>query len=322
MSSPCAYLGIDGGGSQTRSLLVNQDGRVLASASGGPGNALQLETGVLQLNLQNLIHETLKSIQKPVRLLSAAIGLAGTSAPESRDKASEVIATLEPQPEAGYALLTDIRVALTGALLDRPGLICIAGTGSICYGRDAGGELHRTGGWGSTFDDLGSGHWIGQEAIRRALQQADGRIGGSELLRAVLEHFKLKSLEALIPKINQRSLPHSEVASLCPVVCKLAQNKDASALEVVQYAAREICNLISTTMKKCSASQLVLQGGLLNNPSIIRQHLTELLEVNEPKLQIIAAVLSPCAGAVIEAYRNQHGCLPSSKFIDNLKVTA
>jgi N-acetylglucosamine kinase-like BadF-type ATPase len=63
-------------------------------------------------------------------------------------------------------VISDAEGALLGALGGRPGLLVLAGTGSIVLGRDHRGRLARAGGLGPLLGDEGSAFWLGREWLR------------------------------------------------------------------------------------------------------------------------------------------------------------
>lgn len=225
-------------------------------------------------------------------------------------------------PSVDRALLkTDAEIALTSTFVDQAGMTLIAGTGSICFGRDTNGDLHRTGGWGSEFDDAGSGAWIGHQAIRLALQQADGRLPKSSFQEAVFQHFQIQSLDHLQGLIQDNKLTNTTLASVCPAVLDAAQNGDSLAQSLCQAATEEHKKLLLATQEKCQSRFYSLAGGLFSENSPFKHWLVQALQLKVPELQLIHAQLPAVAGAVIEAYLHAHTRLPSD-FLEALRSQA
>ena len=97
-------------------------------------------------------------------------------------------------------------IALVAGVGDEPGVVIVAGTGSIAYGRNARGEAARAGGWGYVLGDEGSGYWIGRLALRAVVRQADGRGAATALTPRMLAHFGVSRPQDLIHEVYYRSL--------------------------------------------------------------------------------------------------------------------
>src|SRR5205085_1278058 len=83
---------------------------------------------------------------------------------------------------------------------DAPGIVIIAGTGSIVYGRNQRGEAARAGGWGHLIGDEGSGYWIGREALAAVMRAEDGRGPSTRMTADILEFFTVADVSRL-PRI-------------------------------------------------------------------------------------------------------------------------
>ena len=124
----------------------------------------------------------------------------------------------------------DAVTALAGASVAQPGVIVIAGTGAVAYGRLDSGAEARSGGWGYLIGDEGSGYWIGIEAIRAACQASDGRGEPTTLIERIPEHLHVDDLRALHRKLYAQEIPRGAIASLAAVTADAAQDGDAVAL--------------------------------------------------------------------------------------------
>jgi glucosamine kinase len=183
---PVEYLiGVDGGGSGTRALIHRTDGQAVGSGSSGPS---ALGQGISQAwdNVLAAVRRGFETAALPVPAWSRcalAAGLSGVSHAPWRD---EFLAS-----DPGFARLeadTDSYTMLLGAHGGQPGVIVIAGTGSIAEALRADGSRATVGGWGFRVDDEGSGGWLGLQAVRHGLAAFDGRVNASPLARRVWMH--------------------------------------------------------------------------------------------------------------------------------------
>src|SRR5262252_9088242 len=159
------YLGIDGGGSKTSFLLVDEYYNEICHIQSGPSNHLSVGTEAAREAIaQGVSHLT----ERPNFVCA---GFAGAGRPDSAAFYREVLQSLIPS--AQIIIESDAFVASIGAIGIDPGILLISGTGSIVIGRDKARNMFRIGGWGPYFGDEGSGFWIGREAVRDALHSLD-----------------------------------------------------------------------------------------------------------------------------------------------------
>jgi N-acetylglucosamine kinase-like BadF-type ATPase len=307
-----AYLGIDGGGSRTRSLLVSESGDILGRAVAGPSNVQQVSMETLHENLQQLLDQTFTDLPKDIEYISSCFGLAGAASAKNKDEIREILVRLTPVPSEVPILTSDAHIALIGALANRPGLMLIAGTGSICLGRDTGRLTHRTGGWGPAYDDLGSGSWIGQAAMRATFQESDGREPSGPWQRTVLKRFRCDSIDELLCKVKTGEITNPHVAALAPMVIQLAQAGVASADEILNGAIKELIRTVLVTHRKIKLDNapLVLVGGLLEKSELFRNRFVAKLAEAEPTIRIQKSLMSPIVGAVVVACKKSNDGLP------------
>src|SRR4029453_4117400 len=159
---PVILLGIDGGGSKTAFLLEDTLGNELARLETGPSNWISSGAD----NARESLSPCIMGLPPPPDV--GCGGFAGAGRPEGIEFYRSCLSHL--LPKATLFIEIDAHIAYIGAIGLKPGLLVMAGTGSIVIARNAHGAFFRTGGWGPTFSDEGSGFWIGREAIRSALR--------------------------------------------------------------------------------------------------------------------------------------------------------
>jgi N-acetylglucosamine kinase-like BadF-type ATPase len=159
------FLGIDGGGSKTRFLLEDHEGRELAQVETGPSNWISSGSSTARES----ISQGILSLPSPPDVVCG--GFAGAGRPEGLEFYRTCLSSLVPK--ARVFIETDAHIAYVGAIGLTPGVLLLVGTGSIAIARKTDGTFLRTGGWGPAFGDEGSGFWIGREAIRVALRAHD-----------------------------------------------------------------------------------------------------------------------------------------------------
>src|SRR5438094_1249721 len=229
-------LGIDAGGTKTVCLLADERGMIVSEGR-GPGANL-LAAG--ELGVEKVLHEVMETAIGDRAITPAAICL-GIAGVDREDEARTVRAIMR---RIGYKsrilVVNDALVALVAGAQDAPGIVIIAGTGSIVYGRNAAGEAARAGGWGHMVGDEGSGYWIGREAVTAVMRAADGRGPATRLVDEILAHFGVADVSRLPRIVYARDVPRVNVAALGPIVHRVAREGDAVAVRILERAAEEL----------------------------------------------------------------------------------
>ena len=229
-------LGIDAGGTKTVCLLADEHGAVISEGR-GPGANLHAAG---ELAVEKVLHEVIEAAvgDRGVAPAAVCLGIAGV---DREDEAQTVRAIMR---RLGYrtraVVVNDALIALVSAAGDAPGVVIIAGTGSIVYGRNALGESARAGGWGHMIGDEGSGYWIGREALAAVMRAADGRGPQTELTAALLHGLEIADISRLPRIVYDRDQPRMAVAALGPLVQRVSDDGDAVATRILERAAEEL----------------------------------------------------------------------------------
>ncbi|MGQ0537755.1 MAG: BadF/BadG/BcrA/BcrD ATPase family protein, partial [Gemmatimonadaceae bacterium] len=293
-------IGVDGGGTSTRAMVADDHGAELATADGGasavsPGKAAQ-SAAVIADVVRSALGKTDVTRFSARRLV---VGVAGVG--RDRERAA-LKSALEPLELADETLVCpDATIALEDAFGDGPGILVVAGTGSIAYGRGPTGTIERCGGWGPFCGDEGSGTWIGRRALSIVTAAADGREPETSLSSAVLSALALKEHGDLIAWAAQAS--SAELAGLAPVVFDAAAAGDLRANSLLSLAAEELMLHVRSLGRSLFGDErasipLALSGGLLGKGSLLRKRLEHRLKVAVPGGAVRTEEVVPVRGAV------------------------
>ena len=204
-------------------------------------------------------------------------------------------------PARAHLMTTDAAVTLAAALGESPGIIVIAGTGSIAFGRDRQGRILRVGGWGNQFDDAGSGYDVGRKAIAAALRAHDGRGKRTSLAPALCRELGLRKITEVVPM----QLTPQSIAALFPVVQQEAQAGDPTARRLCREAADDLAELATTIVTRLrwqrSAVPIVCSGGVFRSSDLIRQTFARRIRQVAPRARISLLEREPVEGALILA---------------------
>ena len=308
---------MDGGQSSTTALIGDETGGILGTGVGGPCNHAAAAEGRTKLirAVQDSVGAAreLAGLPAGARFRSACFGMSGGPA----DKEA-ILAEILP---ADRLLVTDDAViALAGAMAGGPGVIVIAGTGSIAFGRNEEGVSARAGGWGYVFGDEGSAFDIARQALRGALRMAEGWGPPTGLSQMFLEATGAADMNAVLHLFYTPDWPRSRVAPLAREVNRLAEAGDSIAAQILRDAAQHLASLTASVSrqlwKKGEPVPAAYVGGVFESRILLAHY--RLLVASTGHLPG-PPKLNSAAGALLEAYRAA-GVLPdldkllSSKF--------
>lgn len=299
-------LGIDAGGSKTVALVADAEARVLGEGRSGGAN---LQThGELQVEktLHAVIDQALGSGPPPT---AVCLGLAGVDRPGDGQVIRDIMRRLGFK--ARTLIVNDALVALVAGRGEGPGLVLIAGTGSIAYGVCADGVAARAGGWGSVLGDEGSGYWIGRRALAAVTREADGRGPRTRLTPLVLEHMGLAGPEALVSEIYDHANGRHRIAALGPTVDRARSEGDAVATEILREAAAELALAASSVVTRLEMRgdgfPTFLSGGILRGVPWLAAEVTRRLAEVAPRSAVSLLGVEPAMGAVRLALAEANG---------------
>ncbi len=291
-------IGIDAGASHTEAVLGEDVNRVMDRWRGGPGalragaepDAVRVWAGA--------IAQVLERFRGRGEGLVVVVGAAGAGNDAVRRRAEEVLdATLGSR--AKTRVVTDGEIALEAAFPGRvPGVVVMAGSGSIAYARTAQGTVRRVGGLGWVMGDEGSGYALARAALRWAGRAAEGRAPATALTGALPPGVGVASIDELV-RWSLDASPNA-IAALAAVVCTAADDGDAAASELVEDAAVELTQLVTALLpaSPAEAGGVALGGGLLRAGTAVRGRLVRLLSERQPGLSVMTEPVDPALGAL------------------------
>jgi glucosamine kinase len=295
------FLGIDGGGSQT-SCAIGDENTLLGSGSGAGSNVLRVGEAQARKSIATAIREACSAAKvAPKQITRTCIGVAGGARPETTEIIQRILSHLV---SGEIEVVGDMVVAMEAASGSGPGVVVIAGTGSIAYGRSAIGQTARAGGWGFAISDEGSGHWIGRAAVSAAMRGFDeGQSNG--LLESMMKAWGATTREQMIVVSN--SSPPPDFAGLFPAVLAAVDAGDPKAHDILAQAGVELATLAKIVILRLFAEAasvpVAMSGGVFRNSALIRQVFYNRLRMECPAAVISASVVDPVKGALDMARR-------------------
>jgi len=309
------YLGIDGGGTKT-SCVVADETTTLGSATCGGSNITRHGDARVREALRAAVCDACKAAKlDPSQVKSACVGLSGAGRPEVREA---VTGMLREVLSGKIEVVSDLETTLEAAFGSGPGVIVIAGTGSIAYGRDAHGKTARAGGWGLAISDEGSGQWIGRAAVSAVLGATDaGEV--PVLLKQILALWKLTTLDELVRHAN--ASPPPEFSSLVPLVIDAAENPvgekgrtsqgsghlarqkgDALARGVLERAGNELAALARNVTRRLFGAggsvRVAMAGGVFRQSEVVRKVFYNGVITDFPQATVQVEIVDAVNGAL------------------------
>lgn len=311
------YLGIDGGGTKT-TCAVGDESHLIATATSGPSNIVRVGEALARESLQQSVRQACAAAGiTRAQVSCTCVGGSGAARPELaaivRDSLAQILAT-------PIEVVGDMQIALEAAFDTGPGVIVIAGTGSIAYGRDAQGTTARAGGWGFAIGDEGSAHWIGRAAVSAVLRASDPRDGTPQsdgaresslslsLSVALLKAWGVTSLTDLARAAN--SVPPPDFAALFPPV---AASQDELAMQVLRNAGSELASVAAVVIRHLFAKDhaasvpVAMTGGVFRHAALVRQVFYNEVRALDPRTEVNPHVVEPVEGALRMARRTARG---------------
>ncbi|MEZ2229333.1 MAG: N-acetylglucosamine kinase [Microcoleus sp.] len=307
-------FGIDGGGTKTICLLMDENQVVLGRGEAGPSNYQTLGIESAKQSIQLAIEQAVISanINPDSRLNIEAIclGLAGVGRPKDQEIVQFLVQNLQLTPNLpvtrsfgpkNIIISSDSAIALVGGTGHPVGLAVISGTGSIVFGQNRLGKTKRVGGWGYILGDEGSAYNIAIQGLQAALRFYDGRQIYTTLAENFQIHLGLKNLEDLVEVVYRRGWGVKEIAALAPIVDRAAAEGDRIAEGIMDSAVAELVlatkTAISGLFNQTEEFEIVLIGGVWGGVGNCQSRFETAISAIAPNAQVIAPRHEPAFGA-------------------------
>jgi N-acetylglucosamine kinase-like BadF-type ATPase len=295
------YLGIDGGQSSTTALIADEHGHIIGTGRGGPCNHVGSAEGrarffrAIGASLEQACRQA--GIDRDTRFASVCLGLSG-GAEDKEAYAKELIRSDR------YKLTHDAEIALTGATAGEPGIIIIAGTGSMAFGKNATGKTARAGGWGYIFGDEGGAFDLVRQALRAALRFEEGWGQPTTLHEALLEASGAPSANNLMHRFYNQ-FDRTQIASFAPLISRAAETGDEASKQIITRAAETLSWFVEGVFSNLFEGQQLVPvhyvGGVFESATLCQK-------LNKKLKSSINSTfgpprLNPSEGALLESLR-------------------
>ena len=298
-------VGVDGGGSATRVLVTDELGRELASST-GPASAVRPGMASESADIiAATVNAALASAgMSHVRPRAICAGVAGTGREPDRDALARELIDRDVADETDVQ--TDAAIALADAFGDGGGVVLVAGTGSMAFGRGPTGRSMRAGGWGPAIGDEGSGAWIGRRALGIAAASVDGREPETALVGALLTACEVADASGFIGWAAHAT--PADYSRLVSAVAETAAQGDLRANSLITLAVEDLVLHVRALARELygderAAVPVALAGGLMKPGSLVRKRTEHRLKSAVPGGIVHAGEVIPVRGAARAALR-------------------
>ena len=297
-------LGFDGGGTKTDCAVLDGRGFVIGEGRGGPSNPLRsgFDNAFSSLR-QAASRATAAAGIRPDQITHVCAGIAGAGRRSVVRRAMVFLAGEFPRALAN--VVTDYEVALEAAAGAGPGVVLIAGTGSVAYGRNAEGETARAGGYGPWIGDEGSAFEIGRRAGAAVARARDSDAPVTVLSDTISSALHCADWDDLMLRIAKN--PDDVFPKLFPVVAEAANSGDSAAKEILFASAIGLGNLAMIVIRRLGMKDepfpLVKCGGAFGHSQLLDSLLDSVLASGALRAKISRLEISPAVGAARMAAR-------------------
>jgi N-acetylglucosamine kinase len=299
------FLGVDGGASKTAALVTDEEGRPLGGGVAGPSNHLRVGIETAARNIERAVNKALVAGDVASReIVWAYCGIAGADHPAHRQEVVDSLSVFFPR--GNFTVDNDARIALSGAIGFGPGVVVIAGTGSVAFGRNEEGEEARAGGWGPTIGDEGSGFGIAKAGLKAIMRAHDGRGPATAMTEMLREELNMKPED--LPRFVYAISTHADdIARFGKLVFDAAQKGDAAAQAILDDAGRELgLSALAVARRLRLASKefpVAYVGGIFNAGEAVLAPMRRAIVAEAPGAKITPPRHTPVEGAAQMAIR-------------------
>lgn len=294
------FAGIDGGGTKTEAVLLDETGTEVNAARSGASNYLRVGLRTAVRNVRHSLETVVSGAGAELDDLGFVLcGIAGTAHFRHRRRLHEALRAALPDLE--LEVTTDARIALEGAVGEPPGAIVISGTGSAAYALDEGGREALAGGWGPVLGDEGSGYWIAREGLTAVVKADDGRGPATLIAEELCEEYQICQAGDLKYFVYSRDTRPGDMAKMNQIVSKAAERGDQIALGILESAGRELGHATAAAVRTLGLDERRIPvagvGGAFHHGPHLQRAFKDYLGAELPLAEVVPAKNRPAVGA-------------------------
>ncbi len=295
------FAGVDGGGTKTHAVVMDDADKILGEGYAGPSNPLRVGiTGAAAAIREALDRACAAARIRRSEIAAIEIGLAGARRKELSARMTEALEALGIRE---LEVVGDAEIALFGATDGEPGVVVIAGTGSVSCGVNARHRSARAGGWGPMAGDEGGGSWIARRALSAIARAADGRGPETSLVAASCAYFHVSTADDLATALYAPTMTNERIAGFAKFVIEAANDDDSVAREIITEAGRELGIAAAAVIRGLKMEQESFQVAFVGGVFAAGEMLLEPLRKEVERVAAKAYLAPPRFGPAVAAAR-------------------
>lgn len=318
------FLGVDGGGTSSEFIIIDEKGKILGHAIKPTGHYKQTSLANFEKILTQGVDEVSGQANIPISKIDYSfIGVPGYG--ETAEDIEDIESIVERVLGSNsYKCDNDGMVAWAGSLACNPGINIVAGTGAIGFGVDKNGKSVRAGGWGPFCGDEGSAYWLGKKAIEIFGKESDGRLKKTPLYYIMRSHLGLEVDFDIIDIVTyEYEMKRDKIAGLSKILYEAAKEGDKIAIDIFSEAAYEHFLTINSILEQLEFSPdqdlpVSYSGGVFKSGKYILQPLEEYVKGLNKNIKLMTPKLQPITGAALQAMNLFLGQV-SEEIVEKLK---
>ncbi|SHK36931.1 N-acetylglucosamine kinase [Paramaledivibacter caminithermalis] len=303
-------LAVDGGGSKTAFCIADVEKKNKVYFYTGSTSFKSVGIKEAQKNLELGLGKIQRNMDITFdKIKYSVFGLSGIDCDKDYEILARVI--MKAGVKENFYLCNDSELALYAAS-DIPGIIVIAGTGSIVLGINSEGKKIRIGGWSYDFSDLGSGFWIGKEILKYTVLYCDGCYSYHPIFSRILSYYNIDKFKALPVFLTGRKNNYPEIASLARLVIEGGKREESLPLKILDEAAYYLAQYTYSVYKGLSLNNtdinIVMSGGVMKNQVVMERFKIKLTDKigSQDKISFITVDKEPVDGGIVMAQKILH----------------
>ncbi len=303
------FLGIDGGATQTKAVLIDHWERTIATAPSPPTNINAVGFKRAFNHLKSAVEQVLEGLTYDK--LFGCFALSGVNFAKDVERwqaaidSDEYLRSVFTTPPL---IVNDAEAALRAGTDAKEAIVIVSGTGSVCYGHNAQGQQAKAGGLDYWLSDEGSGFWIGNQALKAIVAAADGRLKPTILTDLVFNYLRITSLEQLYITVYDKPWNKTDVARLALLVEQAGQQGDAHALLIIKQAATDLAQMAKVVMEKLGLGDksipIVKAGSILAFNGLVAAETERKILQFAPQIQFVNQDIEPAKAAALIAFEH------------------
>ena len=316
------YLGVDGGGTRTSLVLINEEGKIISYETKGTCHYIQVGFDKFQELLTTGVSYVCKKAGiKISEIAFSFFGLPGYGEIKDATPVQEKIVSDLLQNNR-FKCGNDVEAGWAGSLACQPGINLVGGTGAIGFGKNQDGNSARTSGWGYYCGDEGSAYWIGRKVISLFSKEADGRLEKTPIYNIVRKKFNLtRDFDLINVVYDQLKMQRNKIAKFALLLYQAAEQGDKRALDIYKETAYEHSLIVEALINKLNFAEnqeilVSYSGGVFKAGKYILTPLKDY--ISRKNIKLIEPILQPVTGAALYALKFDKKVI-SPQIINRLK---